>query len=61
MERWISTEQAARLAGITPSALRHRRNREPHHPAVVRVGMVALYERDAFGDYLDAWTDGRCR
>jgi len=55
----ITTEEAARIAGIPPGTLRQRRRREPDHPAVVRFAGVVLYDRRAFVKYADAWQDRR--
>jgi hypothetical protein len=52
---WITTNQAARLAGVKPGTLRQRRRREgSRHPRWMSLGGTVLYELAAFRRYLAA-------
>jgi predicted acyl esterase len=57
---WITTEHAARMAGLKPGTLRQRRRREgDRHPTWTTAGSVVLYERHALARYITRQVDGR--
>lgn len=58
---WLSANEAARLLGISRTALRQRRSREgPTHPTYLKTaGSCVFYERSALERYRLTWKDGR--